>query len=238
MVLLTNKTERVCLCNQYLFDVNAEVIECLPNGYVKIHITVTNPMVTGEFTDDNLKGYCLGYYNGSVKNGGDFTFITPFAEACDIMEMPGYFHQYYIDKNLSIPIMCNIHVFDDHREVDLYEVESFETIYRFIRFCSDKTRHASALYDITDINDNVDMRMDDDHYVLTEYVTYDQTGEELSEIHLGSNIGDNGHYTSHCSVTIDENVCKTNLPITRYEFHTKDGQTISVLLAEGLENVY
>lgn len=209
-----------------LFDVVAEVVDCLPNNNYKIKIE------TKEIPEEELRN---GDFCEIVEN--EYEFVVPYDEAACIMEMPEKFYEYFIDDEY-IWCLCRIHKYGDHREIDVYEIPSFRYMYKFLKIASNP---GNGCMEKRGIEGNINYYHSKDHFVFEECTHLCIDEESISDIIYRTNIGIREEYTSNVrfdAITSSQSskidFLGLNLPITRYDFHY-NGETIDIFDYDGIE---
>lgn len=220
--MFSKNTERVLESGEWFYDVTVEVVECLPFDNYKIKIKTTN------VSELELGDYC--YIDEK-----EYTVIVKHDEAECIMNMPGVYYLYLIGlKNQETQCLCKVHVYDDHRELDLFKITSFETLYHFL----ERAKSPGGRY-LEDIEGHIDMYYENGHMVLEEYASINIQDEAYESIDYYTNILrplDDSYcframYQSGYTEIHDKSL---KLPITRYDFHY-NGETIDIIDREQID---
>ena len=221
-MLFKNKVRFNSLC-EWMFDVFAEVVDCLPNNNYRIRIKVKE-MPFHEQHEIGA-GYCF------FINEEEYDIVAPYTEAECIMEMPEKFYDF--NKRDGINCLCRSHIYEDHREIDIIEIPSFSYLYKFL-----KTVEFPAIQQdggMTDIEGNINYYVSKDHYVLEECMHF-INDDGLQYLCESTNICSGNNYTSNVDVNCADKhkFFGLGLPITRYDFHY-NGEIIDIIEHCGLD---
>lgn len=220
--MFSKNTERVLESGEWLYDVTVEVVDCLPFDNYKIKIKTTN-----------VPELELGDYCDIDEN--EYTVIVKHDEAECIMNMPGAYYLYLLGlKNIETQCLCKVHIYDDHREIDLFKITSFGTLYHFL----ERATPPGGPY-LKNIEGHIDMYHANDHMVLEEYASVNMQDEPYESICYYTNILRPSDDTYCSSVGYQIGYTEIHdksmkLPITRYDFHC-DGETIDIIDREQID---
>lgn len=220
-MLFKNKV-RFIEYDQWMCDVVAEVVDCLPNSNYRIRIkTQELPFYEkAKFAD----GYCFDI------NEEEYDIVVPYTEAECIMDMPEKFYEFNIVGRVNC--ICRSHVYEDHREIDIIEIPSFSYLYKFLKIVAYPAEQRDGV--ATAIEGNINHYVLEDHDVFEEFAQYDNA-DGLQYLCESTNICNGNTYTSNVKLYFDKHeFFGLGLPITRYDFHY-NGEIIDIIEHCGLD---